>query len=63
MSILHTGWKEVTTIKEQVAFVLLPAVWADLPFNQEGHPDLEQTDGWLDLQRREEAEEWLNENE
>jgi isocitrate lyase len=52
--------KEQLTIQEQIVSVLQPAVWADLPWNEEGHPDLEQTEEWADLGRRESAEEWLD---
>ena len=55
--------KEVVTTREEVTIFLSPEVSASLPWCEEAHPDADQIEAWYDLERREEADEWLNENE
>ena len=50
-------------MKETVSFVLAPAVWMDLPWNEEGCPDRDQIESWCDLEKRLSAEEWFCEME
>jgi hypothetical protein len=52
--------EELLRTLETITIVLRPEVWANLPFNEEGHPDFDQIEEWKDLERREEAEEWFD---
>jgi hypothetical protein len=67
MSILHWTTTEVTWLYEWIVVIVLsspPAVvWADLPFNEEGHPDQEQIDAWKHFEYQQKVDEWLSENE
>ena len=60
---IHSNKKETLSMKETVSFVLAPAVWMDLPWNEEGCPDRDQIESWCDLEKRLSAEEWFCEME